>query len=399
MRLTRLQASNYRALAEVDLPLGPINVLFGPNGAGKSTLLDTIWFVRDCAIRSVGVASSDRDHGIGLLFDGAPEGSSIGVALSTDSVRYELTLQFSGGRIEPLAGERLASIPRGEILINRLPGTSRADLYSIGLGQSTNFDLREPERLSLNRYLDYTDCDEAAELDRILHFVRSYHSRSFNLYRLKRYGSESSYETTVWTFANNLWSVLRNLESKRRLDNRYETVMGYMRKAFPRTFEALVVEQTGPNSLYAKFLEKGRTQPILASGVSDGHIQLLILLTALFSEGSDRFSLLLIDEPEASLHPWALAVLAEAMIEAAQKWNKQILVATHSPVLISQFEPNYILSANISAGRSELIRLSEIPEIQDLLDRYAAGSLFMSEMIGGQSDGEVSHGVPREQKG
>ena len=49
MRLTRLQASNYRALAEVDLPLGPINVLFGPNGAGKSTLLDTIWFVRDCA--------------------------------------------------------------------------------------------------------------------------------------------------------------------------------------------------------------------------------------------------------------------------------------------------------------------------------------------------------------
>ena len=164
------------------------------------------------------------------MFDGAPEGSSIGVALSTDSVRYELTLQFSGGRIEPLAGERLASIPRGEILINRLPGTSRADLYSIGLGQSANFDLREPERLSLNRYLDYTDCDEAAELDRILHFVRSYHSRSFNLYRLKRYGSESSYETTVWTFANNLWSVLRNLESKRRLDNRYETVMGYMRK-------------------------------------------------------------------------------------------------------------------------------------------------------------------------
>ena len=345
MRLTRLQASNYRALAEVDLLLGPINVLFGPNGAGKSTLLDTIWFVRDCAIRSVGVASSDRDHGIGLLFDGAREGSSIGVVLSTDSVRYELTLQFSGGRIEPLAGERLASIPRGETLINRLPGTSRADLYSVGLGQSANFELREPEKLSLSRYLDYTDCDEAAELDRILHFVRSYHSRSFNLYRLKKYGSDSSYETTVWTFANNLWSVLRNLESKRRLDNRYETVMGYMRKAFPRTFEALVVEQTGPNSLYAKFLEKGRTQPILASGASDGHIQLLILLTALFSEGSDRFSLLLIDEPEASLHPWALAVLAEAMIEAAQAWNKQILVATHSPVLISQFEPNHILSA------------------------------------------------------
>ena len=146
--------------------------------------------------------------------------------------------------------------------------------------------------------------------------------------------------------------MLRNLESKRRLDERYETIIGYMRKAFPRSFDDLQFEQTGPNSLYAQFIEKGRRQPIQASGVSDGHIQLLILLTALFSEGRDRFSLLLIDEPETSLHPWALAVLAEAMIEAANRWNKQILMATHSPVLISQFDPDQILSVETSDGRS-----------------------------------------------
>ena len=399
MRLTRLQASNYRALAEVDLSLGPINVLFGPNGAGKSTLLDTIWFVRDCALRSVGVASSDRDHGIGLLFDGAPEGSSIVVALSTDSVRYELTLQFSGGRIEPLAGERLASIPRGETLINRLPGTSRADLYSVGLGQSANFELREPEKLSLSRYLDYTDRDEAAELDRILHFVRSYHSRSFNLYRLKKYGSDSSYETTVWTFANNLWSVLRNLESKRRLDNRYETVMGYMRKAFPRTFRGL-----GCRANRAKFPlcqvpgeRTNATDPGIG-GFRRSHpathstdYSLLGRQRPLFAPVDRRAGNL--------LAPLGLGGPRRGDDRSRRAWNKQILVATHSPVLISQFEPNQILSANLSGGRSELIRLSEIPEIQDLLDRYAAGSLFMSEMIGNQSDGEVSHGVPREQKG
>ena len=69
----------------------------------------------------------------------------------------------------------------------------------------------------------------------------------------------------------------------------------------------------------------------MASGVSDGHIQLLILLTALFSEGRDRPALLLIDEPETSLHPWALAVLAEAITEAADRWNKQILVSYALP--------------------------------------------------------------------
>jgi predicted ATPase len=395
-RLTKLHASNYRALADVDLSLGAINALFGPNGAGKSTLLDTIWFVRDCAIRSVAAASNERDHGIGLLYDGAPEGSPIVVALATDEVRYELTLEFSAGRIEPMAGERLYSIKRDKLLIQRLPGTSRADYFHVEMGQSADFELREPEKLSLNRYLDYTKCDEAADLDHILHFVRSYHSRAFHMHRLKKFGSEAGYEITVGPLASNLWSVLRNLDAKRHLDDRYETIIGFMRKAFPRSFDNLEIEQTGPNSLYAKFVGKGRRQAILASGVSDGHIQLLILLTALFSEGRDRFSLLLIDEPETSLHPWALAVLAEAMIEAANRWNKQILMATHSPVLISQFDPDQILSVETSDGRSRITRLSEMPNIQDLLEQYAAGSLFMSELIASQNGSQVTHSESRE---
>ena len=134
-------------------------MLFGPNGAGKSTILDTIWFVRDCAIRSVAAASNSRDHGIGLLYDGAPEGSPIVVALATEEVRYELTLEFSAGRIEPMAGEQLEFIARGQTLIQRLPGTGRADFFNMAMAQSANFELREPEKLSLNRYLDYTACE------------------------------------------------------------------------------------------------------------------------------------------------------------------------------------------------------------------------------------------------
>ena len=384
-RLSRLQVTNYRALANADVELGPINVLFGPNGAGKSTLLDTIWFVRDCAIRSVAAASNDRDHGIGLLYDGAAEDSNISVSLITEQAQYDLTLTLAAGRIDPMAGEQLTSITRNQVLIHRLPGTNRADLFNEKMAQTANFELREPEKLSLNRYLDYSECEEASELDRILHFVRSYHSRSFHLYRLRKVGSESGYETTVWPLANNLWSVLRNLESKRRLDDRYETVMKYMSKAFPSSFDGIVIEPTGPNSIYASFLEKGRRSPIRASGVSDGHLQLLILLTAIFSEGRDRFSLLLIDEPETSLHPWAEAVFAEALREAASEWNKQVLLATHSPVLLSQFEPGEILTVETLEGQAKVTRLSEIPDIQDLLGQYTTGNLYMSEMVAPQS--------------
>src|SRR5262249_46338513 len=149
------------------------------------------------------------------------------------------------------------------------------------------------------------ECTEAAELDRFLHFVHIYHCRSFNLHGLKTRGSIASYETWVLSRGDNLWSVLRNLESRRQVDERYQTIIDFMKESFP-TFEGVLIQQTGATSLYAEFLEKFRLQPILASGVSDGHLQMLIFLTALFSEGKGRYSMMLVDEPETSLHPWAL---------------------------------------------------------------------------------------------
>jgi predicted ATPase len=392
--LTRIYVRNYRALADVTLPIGPVNVLFGPNGAGKSTLLDTIWFVRDCAIRSVELASSARDQGIGLLFDGAADGEPITLRIATDRVEYELSLALASGRIESNAGERLFSHDRNEVLFQRRPGAASAEFFHIGMAQSASFNLREPEKLSLSRYLDYEpNCGEAVELDRILHFVHHYHSRSLNLVGLKRLGSKTGYETWVGPRAENLWAVLRNLEGRRQLDDRYSTIMDYMSEAFP-TFDGLLIEPSSPTTLYASFLEKGRRKPILASGISDGHLQLLILLTALFAEGRDRYSLMLIDEPETSLHPWAIAVLAKAINYAAEEWSKQILLATHSPVLLSQFDPDQTLAVQSEGGRALITRLNEIEGIQDLLGEYASGSLYMSEAVAAQSRpaDEPAHG-------
>ena len=97
--LQRIATRNYRALADVAVQLGDVNVLFGPNGAGKSTILDVLWFIRDCAVRGVDVASASRSRGIGLLYDGADEGAALEVEVETDRVRYQLTLSLSSGRM------------------------------------------------------------------------------------------------------------------------------------------------------------------------------------------------------------------------------------------------------------------------------------------------------------
>ena len=86
---------------------------------------------------------------------------------------------------------------------------------------------------------------EAGHLNRLLRYVRLYHSRAFHLMPLKRAGSDSSHQTRLWDFGNNAWSVLRNLQDKRNVDERYKTIMRHMTEAFPM-FEEIVLEQTGP---------------------------------------------------------------------------------------------------------------------------------------------------------
>lgn len=256
------------------------------------------------------------------------------------------------------------------------------------------FPLREPEKLSLGRYLDFEgQIKEANDLDRLLHFVHSYASRSFDLYGLKQRGSEAGHETWLRARADNLWSVLRNLEGQGSVDDRYQTILEFMRKAFPKTFDGLLLEPTGPNVVYGSFLDKHLSKPVLASGASDGHIQLLILLTALFSEGQDRDSLLLMDEPETSLHPWALSVFAEAVKLATSQWNKQVILATHSPVLISQFDAEDTWTADIESGRTRLRQLSTVREADDLLRQYSAGSLYMADLLAPQRELETASEV------
>ena len=389
-QLTRLQVKNFRSLAEVSVELRPINVLFGPNGSGKSTLLDTIWFVRDCTKRGVDEASSYRSHGIGMLWDKADQEANISIQIETDLAEYEVLFGFSEGRIEPFAGETLYSKPRNLRLIDRKIGSDKVEFYSNSMEQLVSITLKDAEKLALNWYLAFEDkSDEAAELDRSLQFVRLYHARKILLPTLKRNGSESSYHTYLWEYGQNVWSVLRNIHDKRAIDNRYDTIIDFMRKSFPN-FKDLVIEQTGPNSVYGSFLESGRQDLIQASGVSDGHLQMLIHLTALFSEGMDRDSLIVFDEPETSLHPYAISVFAEAVEYATKEWNKQVFIATHSPVLIGQFEQEDILVTELDeSGQTTLTRVSEMEDIKDLLESYDTGSLYMAEAIAPQSKPET----------
>ena len=386
-QLTRLQVKNFKSLADVSVELRPINVLFGPNGSGKSTLLEALQLVGDCVSRDVEEAARTRHNGFNMLRQGVDERQGIVITLETVFARYGLRLEFSLGQIQSYAGEILYSKGEKVPLILRKTGSEEADFYYREGNPPVRTRLTFPEKLALMQYIQGAALlpGEAFDLRNLFDPVHFYHSHYIDLSQLKHRGSESGTEISLREDGGNLWSVLRNIHDISAIDSRYATIISFMRKSFPN-FRDLVFVPTGPNAVYANFVEKGPPGPIPVLGVSEGQLQMLIHLTALFSEKADQDSLIIFDEPETSLHPYAISVFAEAVKQATKEWNRQVFIATHSPVLIGQFEQEDILATSLDeSGQTLLTRVSEMDDIQDLLESYDTGSLYMAEAIAPQS--------------
>ena len=386
-QLTRLHIQNFRCWTDVSIDMHSINVLFGPNGSGKSTLLEAIRLVRDCVSQDVAEAGSTRNNGFSMLQQGIDEWKGIIIGMETALAGYALRLGFSLGQIQPYAGEVLYLKGKKVSLINRRTISDEADFCYHEENPPVRTRLTFPEKLALIQYMQGTELIPPAvfNLRNLLNSVHFYHSHYIDLYGLKHRGSESGIGITLREDCGNLWSVLRNIRDKSAIDSRYATIISFMRKSFPN-FKDLVFEPTGPNAVYASFVEKGSPNPTPVLGVSEGHLQMLVLLTSLFAHGNQNDVLILLDEPETSLHPYAISVFAEAVKLATKEWNKQVFIATHSPVLIGQFEPEDILATGLDeSGQTVLTRVSEMNDIQDLLDSYDTGSLYMAEAIAPQS--------------
>ena len=108
---------------------------------------------------------------------------------------------------------------------------------------------------------------------------------------------------------------------------------------------------------------------------SDGTIRLLAMLTALFQEPAP--SLLGLEEPELTIHPGAMAVLADTMKEASLRG--QVLIATHSPELINLFPIESIRAVSAEDGSTKVGGIVD-SQLQSIMKKlFLPGELHVME--------------------
>jgi predicted ATPase len=114
---------------------------------------------------------------------------------------------------------------------------------------------------------------------------------------------------------------------------------------------------------------------------SDGTLRVMALVTLLLQPEEDLPTVILLDEPELGLHPYAINVVAGLIKSVAT--HTQVLLATQSMTFIDHFEPEHIMVVSRSDRESTFKRLD--PErLKAWLEEYSLAELWEKNVIGGR---------------
>ncbi len=114
-----------------------------------------------------------------------------------------------------------------------------------------------------------------------------------------------------------------------------------------------------------------------ASMVSEGTLLTLALLTILHTSDA---SLFLLDDIEQGLHPLAQMKLMQILKDFAEKFDRQIIVTSHSPYVVDALKPEDVwVMATDDQGISHCRRLSEHPNIANARDDLTTGEIWSAE--------------------
>jgi len=348
--LTALAISNYRSLRDLVIPLERLNVVTGPNGSGKSSLYRALRLLADTAQGRV-VSSIAREGGLQSTLWAGPEVISPSMRRGDHPIQgtrrtqpVSLRLGFAGddyGYLIELglptpASSAFSLDPKikreciwhgpvlrpSSVLVDR-----RGPLVRI-LTEGGESDL-VTDRLSAfdSMMTNVSDPRNAPEMLTLRESIRDW--RFYDHFRTDADAPVRSPQVGTWTpilgddgaDLGAAIQTIREIGADDALDAAVED-------AFPGSY--LSVENTG-GRFALTMVQHGLLRPLGTAELSDGTLRYLVWIAALLTPRPP--ALMVLNEPETSLHPDLLAALARLIARAAER--TQVVVVTHADPIVS----------------------------------------------------------------
>ena len=355
-QLARLSVRGFKSIRQLEnFELTKLNVLIGANGAGKSNFISLFRMLAEMLDQRLQLYVKTENGPDALLFGGRKRTQLLDVELYFDKNGYHFTLAPAANQLVFAAEE---TYYEGDYGISR---------PKLGSGH-TEAKLPTLEGDPIAGYVL-----PAVRSWRVFHFHDTSASAQVRLAQPLRDNLRLKPD------ASNLAPFLRMLRQKH--PSNYSSIVEAVRLVAP-FFGDFVHRRDPDERIELEWLEVD--DPDTPRGplqLSDGTLRFICLATLLLQPTLLQPDMILVDEPELGLHPYALAVLGSLLQQASER--KQLIVSTQSVELVNQVAPEDVIITERHDGASVFTRVNN-DHLKEWLEEYALGELWKMNVVGGR---------------
>jgi predicted ATPase len=363
--LQRVILNGFKSIKAMDLELRSLNVLIGANGAGKSNLVSFFKMLNEMMVGRLQqyVAASGRAHS--LLHFGPKVTPQMEARLEfrTENAddTYAMRLFYAAGDTLVFAEESLAYSREG---------WPQPQIVNMGTGhlETRIGQLADDGNLT------------AKVFRRLLNYCRVYHFHDTSPTARVRQFSYIGDNRWLMPDAGNLAAFLLRLREE-NAGAVYKRIVTTLRLIAP-FFDDFDLVPAGPNQkdVMLNWREKESDQVFGPHQLSDGTLRAMCLVTLLMQPEDELPDLIIVDEPELGLHPYALTVIAALFRKASH--HAQVIISTQSSTFLDNFDPEDVIVVDRKNRESQFGRLD--PEkLEAWLEEFSLGEIWEKNIIDG----------------
>ncbi|MFL6290748.1 MAG: AAA family ATPase [Thermoanaerobaculia bacterium] len=363
--LRRMALKGFKSIKAMDLEMRPLNVLIGANGAGKSNLVSFFKMLNEMMAGRLQQYIGTSGRAQSLLHFGPKVTPQIEAWLEFEVANgvdtYAMRLFHAAGDTLVFAEETLSFLMKGFTQPKLVPLGAGHEETRVGLEAEKGEPTARVFRHLLNQ------C-------RVYHF----HDTSPTA-RARQYGYIGD-NRWLMPDAGNLAAFLFRLREQNG-GAVYKRIVSTIRLIAP-FFDDFDLEPAEPNKkgIILNWRNKGSDQVFGPHQLSDGTLRAMCLVALLMQAEDELPELIIVDEPELGLHPFALNVIASLFKKASH--HSQVLISTQSSSFLDNFDSEDVVVVKREGEESQLTRL-DAAELESWLEEYSLGEVWEKNVIGG----------------